>query len=44
VVELIVVGVALVGFLLLVAFAYWKPGPDQGKPGTPPGAREGEGW
>jgi hypothetical protein len=44
VVGFIIVGVALIAFLLLLVFSLWKPGADQGKPGTAPEAREGEQW
>jgi hypothetical protein len=38
--EILIVGIALLALVLLVLFAYWKPGPEQGRPGLSPGTRE----
>jgi hypothetical protein len=39
-----IVGLFLIALVIFVAFSYWKPGPDQGQPGTSPDAHEGEKW
>jgi hypothetical protein len=44
VVGLIIVGMVIVALLVLLAFAYWKPGPEQGKPGTSPDVGREEQW
>jgi hypothetical protein len=36
----IIVGIAILAFLIIMAVAYLKPGPDQGKPATSPDTRE----
>lgn len=41
-VGLMIVGAALLAFLLIVALAYLWPGPDQRKPATSPDERQGE--
>ena len=40
----IIVCIALIAFILLLAFAYWKLGADQGKPGPSPDAADRGEW
>jgi hypothetical protein len=44
VVGFIIVGLFLLALVVFVAYSYWKPGPEQGQPGTSLDAREGEQW